>query len=176
MFTIITPDLRGRYGALVSKIIATREGYEEPGELCFGDAHDTPSTIYIAYENPQRKSFGSARVNGPQDSLAELFYKTFFPGPLINKAREVDLVSFSMEDSLEDPLDLFVEERDLFYKGLLQVLKDLAKREDFKALFSCSLSGDHEDLILFGGWTFKDTRSFQIKGQHLTVGEIKKTG
>lgn len=174
MFTLITPAVRGRHKDLLCRIFATREGYYDSGLATSMEKFDTPSTSYIAYEDPQNGVFGSARLNKLTDSPARFFYRRHFSERLMKTFREVSFITFTMEEdhpsqTQEGVFDVAIQD---FYRGLYDFLISVSISQNLDGYVTFMDADEHPDLTFFGSWDFEDTHTVLIENQSITLGEL----
>lgn len=174
MFTLITPALRPRYKDLLSRIMATREGYYDLTMTEMMTHHDTPETVYVAYENKELGVFASARINPLTDSPASFFYRNTYGREALAQKREVSLISFNMEEDhwAQNEAEAFDNAICSFYEGLYEALVVHAIGQGIKGYVTLMDEEEHEDLTFFGAWPVTHTHAISFEKAPLAVGEV----
>lgn len=175
MFTVIWPSSRDQKEDLLSQIVQTRESFlPNKSER---DSFDRPDTLYVAYERPDLGVLGSARLNLLHHSPGASFYQKRYSQNQLRKAREVSLVSFEMERGhwAQESPEIFDNVIQNFYRGLYEVLINIAVAQDLDKIVSLSLEEDHQDLTFFGSWPFEKTHLLKIESCPFVMGELPMT-
>ena len=174
MFTVITPDLRVHYRTILSEVFKTREGYYSPKLTKEMIQDDTPSTIYIAYVDPEHGTFGSCRLNSLTHSPASSFYKKTFKPDVLREMKEVSLISFHMEEGhpSQEAKGAFNVAIQRFYWGLYDFLVSLSMEKRYRGYVTLMDAEEHGDLPLFGEWRFDECKTVTLDGCPLTAGFI----
>lgn len=161
MFTLILPKNRLLYQEKLDHMFKTRDrnGQGVP------DPHDFAQSIYIVYEDPKRKLFGSCRVNPLSQSLLSQLERVHGAKCQDLKVMEVSRISFDEDAVLAgDPNEQFHTR--WFFEGLGVMLETLSMTESIKGFFCISSPWIYQACKGLGEWSFLTPKTISPSKGH----------